>query len=76
MKAKSKRFMGLLLVLVMLIGCLPFSTIETYAAEGNVEINETNFPDATFREYVKTEFDTAEPKGTLSQTELDDVKKN
>ena len=67
--------MGLFLALVMLIGCLPFSIIETYAAEGDVKIDETNFPDASFRRYVTDNFDKAEPKGVLSKAELDEVKK-
>ncbi|MFR7349396.1 leucine-rich repeat domain-containing protein, partial [Peptoniphilus sp.] len=74
MKAKSKRIMGLFLALVMLIGCLPFNIIETYAAEGNVEINETNFPDRTFREYVSKNFNTDKTGGfVLSQEELNAV---
>lgn len=48
MKTKSKKIMGLLLALVMLIGCLPFNIIETYAAPGDVAIDATNFPDENF----------------------------
>ena len=71
MKAKSKRIMGLFLALVMLIGCLPFNIIETYAAEGDVQINETNFPDNKFRSYVY-QFDTNDDD-ILSQTEINNV---
>ena len=39
---------------------------------GDVEINETNFPDATFRAYVSKEFDT-DNNGSLSQSERDAV---
>ncbi|WP_209019083.1 stalk domain-containing protein, partial [Peptoniphilus raoultii] len=58
MKAKSKRIMGLFLALVMLIGCLPFNIIETYAETGRkvykyrptnldnpVDISDANIPD-------------------------------
>ena len=72
MKAKSKKIMGFFLALVMLLGCLPLNTIETYAAEGDVAIDATNFPDENFRKYVKKEFDK-DNSGALSQDELDDV---
>ena len=72
MKTKSKKIMGLLLALVMLIGCLPFNIIETYAAPGDVAIDATNFPDENFRDYVKKKFDK-DNSGALSQDELDDV---
>ncbi|MEQ2401861.1 hypothetical protein WMO19_09665, partial [Peptoniphilus sp. CLA-SR-H025] len=75
MKAKSKRIMGLFLALVMLLGCLPFNIIETYAAEGDVKIDEINFPDANFRKYVADNFDTDSSKGVLSQEELNAVTK-
>ncbi len=75
MKPKSKRIMGLLLALVMLIGCLPFSTIETYAETGDVEITEKNFPDANFRKYVTDNFDNNPKNDKLSQAELDAVTK-
>ena len=41
------------------------------AAEGDVEINETNFPDDAFREFV-TQYDTS-GDGTLQVTELEAV---
>ena len=39
-------------------------------ADGSVEINETNFPDATFREYVSTQFDL-DGDGSLSASEIE-----
>lgn len=53
MKPKSKRIMGLLLALVMIIGCIPLNSMKVYAADVYpVEINKTNFPDDEFREIV------------------------
>ena len=69
---KMKRIMGLLLALVMFMGCLPLSTIETYAAEGDVAIDEAHFPDKIFRNYVKANFDE-NGDGNLSQVERDYV---
>ena len=41
-------------------------------ADTSVKINETNFPDANFRKYVKSEFDQ-DSNGTLSSEELADA---
>ena len=41
-------------------------------AAAQVEINPTNFPDATFRQYVRTQFDK-DNNGTLSESELNAV---
>ena len=75
MKAKSKKIMGLFLALVMLLGCLPLNTIETYAAPEDVAIDATNFPDENFRKYVKDNFDKNPADDALSQTEIDAVTK-
>ena len=75
MKAKSKKIMGLFLALVMLLGCLPLNTIETYAAPEDVAIDATNFPDENFRKYVKDNFDKNPADDVLSQGELDAVTK-
>ena len=42
------------------------------AAFGDVAINSTNFPDATFRNYVTTNFDK-DSNGTLSDTEISEA---
>ncbi|WP_167627535.1 stalk domain-containing protein [Peptoniphilus vaginalis] len=73
MEIKSKRIMGLILALVMLIGCLPLNTIATYAATGDVVIDATNFPDEKFRVYVIENFDKNNDY-ILSQEERDAVK--
>lgn len=65
MKEKKRRIVGFILGLAVVLGCVYLSTIITYAADGYVEINETNFPDKNFREYVKI-FDYSND-GTLSQ---------
>ena len=49
-----------------------FSAEKIYA-EGDVEINETNFPDKIFREYVSKKFDK-DSNNKLSDIERDNVK--
>ena len=67
-----KRIMGFFLALVMFLGCLPLNPIASYA-NGDVEINDKNFPDKNFREYVKRNFDKNPCDGKLSKDELDKV---
>ena len=49
--SKRTRLVSALLTLAMVFTFLPFSA---FAAEGDVKINDTNFPDEDFREYLKT----------------------
>ena len=49
----TKKLLSILLSLVMVVGLLPTAVLAT----GEVAINETNFPDEKFRNYVLTEFD-------------------
>ena len=68
--------MGLFLALAVSIGCLSLNPTVSYAngdaANGGVKINDnTNFPDKTFREFVK-QYDT-DHNGYLSQDESDQV---
>ena len=63
----KKRLLSLCMALLLMITALPFSV---YAAE-EVEINETNFPDMNFREYVKR-YDL-DRNGMLSKEEIDAV---
>ena len=51
-----KRSLGRLLVLTAVISCLVFPT-KSLAASDDVEINEKNFPDATFREILLSDVD-------------------
>ncbi|MGN0341365.1 MAG: leucine-rich repeat domain-containing protein [Roseburia sp.] len=48
---------------------------ESLSESGSVEINEQNFPDKAFRDYVSENFDTDDEKGVLSQAELAAVNK-
>ena len=52
--------------------------LTAHAAEGDVAINETNFPDETFRNYVSENFDKADGEGNkdnfLSAEEISDAK--
>lgn len=67
---RIKRILSVLLAAALLIA-LPGMNIAAYAA-GEVTINETNFPDAAFRSYVKDSFDT-DQNGILSQSERNAV---
>ena len=49
----KKKQLSILLCLVMVAGLLPTAAF----AAGSVEINETNFPDAKFRSFVKEKLD-------------------
>ena len=49
----KKKLLSILLCLVMVVGSLPTAAF----AAGSVEINETNFPDAKFRSFVKENLD-------------------
>lgn len=69
-----KKGVGVTVIAAMGIGLL-FGKIDmeqAFAATGPVEINETNFPDEKFREYVKTNFDT-DGNNELSTAELNAV---
>lgn len=65
----KKKLLSILLCLVMVVGLLPTAVL----AAGDVEINEANFPDANFRSYVQTEFDT-DKNDRLSSAEIAAVK--
>ena len=49
----KKKLLSILLCLVMVAGSLPTAAF----AAGSVDINETNFPDAKFRSFVKENLD-------------------
>ena len=49
----KKKLLSILLCLVMVVGSLPTAAF----AAGSVEINETTFPDAKFRSFVKENLD-------------------
>ena len=69
MKRQSK-LIKVILAFALIIGAFSFNS--SFAAGQDVEINETNFPDATFREYVKR-FDNNR-NGKLSTSEINVVK--
>lgn len=60
-----KRLLSILLLCCMVLTLLPTAAL----ADGDVEINEANFPDSIFREYVKKEFDTSK-NNFLSAAEI------
>ena len=63
-----KRLCSALLCLILAVSMLP---ITGYAGEGEIAINETNFPDENFRTHIK-KYDT-DKNEHFSQTELDAV---
>ena len=65
----KKRFFSFLLVLALVAALLPTAA---FAEEAEVDINEANFPDSTFRTYVQDMFDL-DDSGSLSQAERDAV---
>ena len=65
---KRTRLVSALLTLAMVFTFLPFSAL---AAEGDIAIDNTNFPDAKFQEYLRTEFDDGD--GVLSTEERNQV---
>ena len=65
---KRTRLVSALLTLAMVFTFLPFSAL---AAEGDIAIDNTNFPDAKFQEYLRTEFDNGD--GVLSTEERNQV---
>lgn len=66
-----KRIMGFFLALVMFMGCLPLNPIASYA-NGDVEINEKNFPDENFRDFIDFFIDE-DNNGFLNHEELDQI---
>lgn len=66
---KTSKLIKVILVFAMIIGAFSFNS--SFADGQDVEINETNFPDAKFREYVK-EFDKNRDE-KLSEEEIKSV---
>ena len=60
-----KKFLSALLLCCMVLTLLPTAAL----ADGDVAINEANFPDENFRQYVKDEFDKDE-SDSLSADEI------
>ena len=69
---QMKRALSVLLAFVLALTLLPLSLPKAEAA-GSVAINETNFPDENFRDYVAEECD-ANGDGKLSASEIADVR--
>ena len=70
MKKKNERRLAIVLAVMMIF--MNF-IITPVMADGGVEINPTNFPDKTFREYVSKTTIDKDGNGTLSQDELNNV---
>ena len=65
----KRKLLSVFLSAALLIGCLPMTAI----ADTGVAINEANFPDPVFRDYISSNFDTVKD-GVLSVGEIADVK--
>lgn len=73
MEQRITKIIGFVFVLAMLIS-LPLVNTQKAYATSEVPIDEANFPDAIFRNYVSTNFDK-DHNGFLSQNELNVVTK-
>ena len=62
---RNSKLISLLLSATLIIGCIPMTAI----ADTTVAINEANFPDPVFREYISSNFDTVKD-GVLSSSEI------
>ena len=73
MEQRITRIIGFVFVLAMLIG-LPLVNTQKAYATSEVPIDEANFPDVNFRNYVSRNFDK-DNDGNLSQDECNEVTK-
>ena len=68
-----RRFRSIVLGVVLCFLLIPVLTLyKAEAANGDVAINSTNFPDSNFLEYVSTNFDQNRD-GILSISEISEV---
>ncbi len=65
----KRKLLSVFLSAALLIGCLPMTAI----ADTGVAINEANFPDPVFRDYISRTFDTVKD-GVLTSDEIANVK--
>jgi hypothetical protein len=68
-----KKFATALLALTVTFGVVAVADT-TSRALGDIEINETNFPDPAFRLYVSEKFDNNPKDNRFSQAEIDNAK--
>ncbi|MDD7512425.1 MAG: InlB B-repeat-containing protein, partial [Clostridiales bacterium] len=66
---KTKKQSRLMVIFLSFLICMSLMPTTAFAAPGELEINEGNFPDANFRKYVSEKCDT-DSNGSLSQNEL------
>ena len=71
MKRQSK-LIKVILAFALIIGAFSFNS--SFADGQNVEINETNFPDAEFRKMLKAKEYDADGNGKLSESEIKAIK--
>lgn len=69
---KTCKLIKIILVFALIIGAFSFNS--SSAAGQDVEINETNFPDANFRKMLKAKEYDADENGKLSESEIKAIK--
>ncbi|MDU7141069.1 MAG: hypothetical protein E6313_06650 [Finegoldia magna] len=69
---KTSKLIKVILVFALIIGAFSFNS--SFAAAQDVEINETNFPDANFRKMLKAKEYDADENGKLSESEIKAIK--
>ncbi|WP_419022728.1 hypothetical protein [Emergencia sp.] len=66
-----KRTTAIIMAMALCVSTI-VNPVATYATEGATQIDETNFPDATFRKYITDSFDINKD-GELSESEIEKV---
>ena len=70
---KTKKRSRLMVIFLSFLICMSLMPTTAFAAPGELEINEENFPDANFRAIIKQRYDK-DKNGFFSQSELDKIK--
>lgn len=76
MITKTRRIFSILIAVCMIVAlfpCVAMAASPDKDENGNLLLNSTNFSDANFLEYLKSEFDN-ENNGYLTQTQVDEIK--
>ncbi|MBP1542865.1 MAG: hypothetical protein J6A16_02115, partial [Oscillospiraceae bacterium] len=70
---KTKNFLAALTAASMLMSTAQPMTSVAFAEETGIAIDETNFPDAIFREIVSDVYFDTDLNGVLSDEEISDI---
>ncbi len=69
----KKKILSIILALSMVLCMMPSVAVAETETDGSVAINETNFPDVNWRDFVANNFDR-DGNGSLSASEIANVK--